>query len=250
MSINLSGYSATHPGFLLAHRMTCVILKPLRYSPDHKQLTRLRIVEAASQAFRERGVAETGLDEVMRRAGLTHGGFYAHFRDKTELVAEACAAGFAEAVPNLGRIAALSTPAARVRLLIDSYLSERHRKNRGSGCLIVAVAADMARLDGPARRGYSQAFTRHLERLGSALQLSRDPETNLDCVTQLMSSLVGALLFARAIDDPQQSQQILHSMRRMLRAQFSSASFTESLEPSTARTGRPDSSSHDLLRPI
>jgi TetR/AcrR family transcriptional repressor of nem operon len=230
--------------------MTHVILFELRYSSEHKQLTRVRIVDAASQAFRERGVAGTGLDEVMRRAGLTHGGFYAHFRDKAELVAEACAAGFAEAVPNLSRIAALPSRAARVRLLIDSYLSERHRKNRGSGCLIVAVAADMARLDGSARRAYSQAFTRHLERLGSALRLSRDPDKNLDRVTQLMSSLVGALLFARAIDDPQQSQRILHSMRRMLRAQFANTLATGSLQSPKEQSCRVDSSSHDLLRPI
>ena len=59
----------------------------MRYPPAHKHATRRRIVDAASQAFRERGVAETGVDEVMRRAGLTHGGFYAHFRDKTELIA-------------------------------------------------------------------------------------------------------------------------------------------------------------------
>jgi TetR/AcrR family transcriptional repressor of nem operon len=233
----------------LRHEMTFVILHTVRYSADHKQLTRLRIVEAASQAFRERGVAETGLDEIMRRAGLTHGGFYAHFRDKTELIAEACTAGFAAAVPNLERIASLPTARARARLLIDSYLSERHRKNRGSGCLIVAVAADMARLDGPARRGYSQAFTRHLERLERALRLSPDPETNRDRVTQLMSSLVGALLFARAIDDPQQSQRILHSMRRMLRTQFADAASVEEPARDERRSGR-NCSSHDLLRPI
>src|SRR4051795_11695370 len=101
----------------------------MRYPAAHKHLTRHRIIDAASQVFRERGIAETGLDEVMRRAGLTHGGFYAHFRDKTELVAEACAAGFAEAVPNLERIGRLATPGARARLLIDSYLSEHHRTN-------------------------------------------------------------------------------------------------------------------------
>src|SRR3954466_8005722 len=106
----------------------------MRYPPAHKEATRRRILDAASQAFRERGVAETGVDEVMRRAGLTHGGFYAHFSDKTELVAEACAAAFAAAIPNLDRIAALPTPTARARLLIDSYLSAHHRDNRGSGC--------------------------------------------------------------------------------------------------------------------
>src|SRR5476651_2197740 len=118
----------------------------MRYPPAHKPTTRRRILEAAGRAFREQGVAETGVDEVMRRAGLTHGGFYAHFRGKSELVAEACAEAFDEAVGNLGRIAAQPTAAKRARLLIDSYLSPHHRDNRGSGCLVVAVGADMARL--------------------------------------------------------------------------------------------------------
>jgi len=192
----------------------------MRYPPAHKHATHRRILEAASQAFRERGVAETGVDEVMRLAGLTHGGFYAHFRDKTELVAEACAAGFAEAVPNLERIAALPTPNQRARVLIDSYLAVRHRDNRGSGCLIVSVAADVARLHGAARAGYSQAFTLHLDRLAAALRLCDDPRENRERVTHLMSALVGALLFARAIDDPAQSGAILQTMRRRLRAEF------------------------------
>jgi len=196
----------------------------MRYPPEHKHATRRRILEAAGQAFRERGVAETGVDEVMRRAGLTHGGFYAHFRDKTELVAEACAAAFDAAVPNLERIAALPTAAARARLLIDSYLAVRHRDNRGAGCMVVAVAADMARLRGPARAGYSRGFAQHIERLCRALRLSADAETNRVQVTHLMSSLVGALLFARAIDDPTQSEAILHSMRRCLRCEFGEAS--------------------------
>src|SRR5687767_7845164 len=111
----------------------------MRYPPAHKLATRRRILDAAGQAFRERGVAETGVDEVMRRAGLTHGGFYAHFRDKTELVTDACAAAFDAAVPNLDRIAAAATPARRARMLIDSYLGQRHRDNRGAGCIVVAV---------------------------------------------------------------------------------------------------------------
>ena len=155
----------------------------MRYPASHKQATRLRILEAASQSFRERGIAETGVDDVMRRAGLTHGGFYAHFHDKTELIAEACAAGFAEAVPNLDRIAAAPTAARRVRLLIDSYLSTRHRDNRGSGCLIVAVGADAARLHGPAKAAYARAFTGHLQRLAAALRLSDDAAENLEQVT-------------------------------------------------------------------
>jgi TetR/AcrR family transcriptional repressor of nem operon len=105
-------------------------------------------------------------------------------------------------------------------MLIDSYLGMRHRDNRGSGCLVVAVGADMARLRGAARAGYARGFAQHLDRLSTALRLSEDPERNRERVTQLMSSLVGALLFARAIEDPGQSDAMLHSMRRQLRAQF------------------------------
>ena len=192
----------------------------MRYPPTHKLDTRRRIVAAASAAFRERGVENTGVDEVMRRAGLTHGGFYAHFEDKAALVAEACTDAIDAAVGNLERIAGLPTAGQRARLLIDSYLSARHRDNRGSGCLVVAVGADMARLDGAGRAGYARGFARHLDRLCAALRLARDEEKNRDRVTHLMSSLVGALLFARAADTPERSDALLSSARRMLREEF------------------------------
>jgi TetR/AcrR family transcriptional repressor of nem operon len=220
----------------------------MRYPRDHKLTTRRRIVDAASQAFRERGVAETGVDEVMRRAGLTHGGFYAHFHDKTELVVEACAAAFDAAVSNLERIAAAPTPAARARLLIDSYLGKRHRDNRGSGCLVVAVGADMARLQGAARSGYARGFAQHLDRLCGALRLSADPQVNRERVTLLMSSLVGALLFARAIDEPAASDAMLHAMRRQLRAQFCSESARGSTSGAAATRRSASSPANDFMR--
>lgn len=195
----------------------------MRYPPSHKLATRRRILDAASQAFRERGVAETGVDDVMRRAGLTHGGFYAHFSDKSQLVGEACAAAFESAVPNLERISSAPTAAARARLLIDSYLAVRHRDNRASGCIVVAVAADMVRLAAPARASYARAFEQHLGRLAGALRLDSDPPKNRERVTQLLSSLVGGLLVARAIDDAEQSDAFLHATRRRLRAEYGTA---------------------------
>ncbi len=220
----------------------------MRYPATHKQATRRRILDAASQAFRERGVAETGVDEVMRRAGLTHGGFYAHFQDKTELIAEACAAAFDDAVPNLERIAAAPTPAARARMLIDSYLGSRHRDNRGSGCLVVSVGADMARLRGAARAGYSRGFAQHIDRLSAALRLDADPQRNRERVTQLMSSLVGGLLFARAIDDPGQSDAMLHAMRRQLRELFCVENAAATPPPRPASPAVAASSPHDFMR--
>ena len=225
----------------------------MRYPRAHKEATRRRILDAAGQAFRERGVAETGVDEVMRRAGLTHGGFYAHFRDKTELIAEACAAAFDAAVPNLERIAAAATPAARARMLIDSYLGARHRDNRGSGCLVVAVGADMVRLRGAARTGYARGFAQHLDRLAGALRLSADSKVNRERVTQLMSSLVGALLFARAVDDPVQSDAMLFVMRRQLRAQFCQEgscfdSFSPGASAAPAAVSAATKAEHDFMR--
>jgi TetR/AcrR family transcriptional repressor of nem operon len=156
----------------------------------------------------------------MRRAGLTHGGFYAHFSGKFELLAEACAEAFDTALGNLDRISRQPTAHRRARVLIDSYLSRHHRDNPGSGCLIVAVGADMARLNGAKRAGFSRGFERHLDRLASALRLADDPGENRDRVAHLMSALVGALLFARAVDDPVRSAELLASARRTLRGEF------------------------------
>ncbi len=211
----------------------------MRYHPAHKDATRRRILDAAGRTFRERGVSESGVDEVMRRAGLTHGGFYAHFEGKDDLIASACSAAFEAAIPNLDRIAAASTRTARVRLLVESYLAVRHRDNRGTGCFVVAVGADMVRLQGAARAGYARAFAEHLDRLGAALRLSRDPQKNREQVTLLMSSLVGALLLARAIEDPERSAAVLCAMRRQVRAQFCPS------EPDRARSLEP---AHDFIR--
>lgn len=195
--------------------MTVVILSPsMRYPANHKDSTRRRILAAASAVFRERGVAATGVDEVMRRAGLTHGGFYAHFAGKSALVAEACGAGFDSAVPNLERIAALPTVRDRVRALVLSYLGKRHRDDRATGCLIAALGAEVARLDETARAGYSAGFERHRQRVAAALRLHADPAENLRQTSALMSLLVGALVFARTVNDPAVSDSILADTRR------------------------------------
>jgi TetR/AcrR family transcriptional regulator, transcriptional repressor for nem operon len=220
--------------------MTIVIQTSVRYPPNHKQTTRRRILDAAARVFRERGIADAGVDDVMRRAGMTHGGFYAHFSGKDELVTEACLAAFADMVPNLERIAAAPSPAARARLLIDSYLSVHHRDNRGSGCFVVAVGADMLRLSGAARSGYTRGFAGHVTRLAETLRLSHDPIRNRERVAHLLSVLIGALLFARAIEDAAESAAMLQTMRRQLKAEFCRA------EPElAARSPRP---ANDFLR--
>lgn len=185
----------------------------MRYSAEHKTTTRRRILQVASEAFRERGVAVTGVDEVMRRAGLTHGGFYAHFRDKSELVGEACAAAFDGGQENLARIAALPTVRARVRALVTSYLSPRHRDNPAGGCLVAAVGLEAARAGGPVRKSYSTSLQRHRARMADALRLSPDEATNRRLCSALLSQLVGALVLARSLADPAESDALLADAR-------------------------------------
>ncbi|MBA4138881.1 MAG: TetR family transcriptional regulator [Opitutus sp.] len=193
--------------------MTAVIPSCMRYPSDHKTVTRRRILQAASEAFREKGVAATGVDEVMRRAGLTHGGFYAHFRDKSELIAEACATGFEMGQENLGRIAALPTRRARVRALVASYLSAHHRDNRAGGCLVAALGFEASRPGGRARRGYAAALQLHRGRLAAALRLHDDAVENDRLATSLLSLLVGALILARSLPDDEASRQVLAHAR-------------------------------------
>ncbi|MBL9215739.1 MAG: TetR/AcrR family transcriptional regulator [Opitutaceae bacterium] len=186
----------------------------MRYPTHHKHGTRARILRAASEVFRERGVASTGVDAVMRRAGLTHGGFYAHFRGKAELVAEACAAGFDAGRENFERIAALPTRRERVRALVLSYLSARHRDHPAAGCLVAALGLEAARPGGAARRGYAAALQRHRARLAAALRLADDPAENERLATALLSQLVGALILARSLADPAESGAVLRHARR------------------------------------
>jgi TetR/AcrR family transcriptional repressor of nem operon len=164
------------------------------------------------------------VDEVMRRAGLTHGGFYSHFRNKSDLVAAACVAGFESAVENLDRIARLPTSRARVRALVGSYLGPRHRDNPAAGCLVAALGAEAWRHHHESRDAYSQAFQGHRRRVADALRLCPDESENTRRVTALLSFLVGALLVARSVREPSASDQILAQARETALALFAEPS--------------------------
>lgn len=197
----------------------------VRYSKEHKEQTRRRILEAAARAYREEGVAGVGIGELMQTIGLTHGGFYAHFPSKDALVAEACEqvrtplfeAFFADAESVGG--------AEGLRRVLRGYLSRRHRDDPGAGCLMPALAADVSRA-GPEVRG---SFTRSLRRLlaGVARLLpagrrGAPPADDAlpDEALVLVSGMVGAVLLARAVDDPELSDRILLAARRFYTGEF------------------------------
>src|SRR5215472_2132990 len=135
----------------------------MRYDAEHKQRTRARVLKEAAKAIRSEGPHQIGVADVMAKAGLTHGGFYAHFGSKDDLVVAAIAQMFDEAMAAFDRFTARKTPAGALAAYIDFYLSPRHRDAQATGCPLPALAADLPRLDRAAQAG----FTAGAERLTS-----------------------------------------------------------------------------------
>src|SRR5882757_4614893 len=128
----------------------------MRKSREEAAQTRKRIVEAASCEFRKNGIVATELNDLMKAAGLTHGGFYKHFESKDQLVAEACA----EAVDAvIGVMAAHPT----IDAAVAAYLSTRHRDKPGSGCPLAAIGSELARTDKKTREAATDGFERLVE---------------------------------------------------------------------------------------
>src|SRR5258708_24013965 len=124
----------------------------MRYDSEHKERTRTRVVSAAAKAILANGPHRIGVAEVMGKAGLTHGGFYAHFASRNDLIVAAIKFMFDEAVKNLQRLTRDKSPAEALAAYLDWYLSPRHRDARETGCPMAALAGDLPRLETAARR--------------------------------------------------------------------------------------------------
>ena len=186
----------------------------MRYPPGHKQVTRGRIVAAAGARFRSRGYAATGVDEVMQAAGLTPGGFYAHFPSKQALLAEAL--GLSAGAMQQSLLGGLDDVegAPLLRAVVGRYLSRTHRDHPEAGCPLPSLAAEVAR-DGRAPR---LAVQEYLVSIAAALGPRTPAAPGLspeDRVLATAALLAGALLLSRAVPDPALSERILRAARRL-----------------------------------
>ena len=191
----------------------------MRYDADHKQETRRKVLKAAARAIRADGPFKVGVAGVMAQAGLTHGGFYAHFASKDELVAAGIGQMFDDGRGRLQRETGNRAPVDALAAYIDFYLSAEHRDARNSGCPLPFLAADAPRLSGPARDRFAQGVADLTARLAGRLAAvgRTDPETD---ARSLLSEMVGALSLARADPDPSRSDAILATSRAALKARF------------------------------
>jgi len=190
----------------------------MRYDAEHKQKTREKVLRAATKAIRADGPHRLGVAGVMAKAGLTHGGFYAHFESKDDLIVEAIGLMFDDGRARMQLETETREPVAALNAYIDFYLSARHR-DASTGCPIPALAADLPRLSKPARARFSAGVNRLRGMLAEKLQAAGHTDAAAGA-SSMLAELVGALSLARAEADPDLSDAILENSRRSVKTRF------------------------------
>lgn len=182
----------------------------MRKSREAAAETRKRIVTAAATEFRAHGIVATGLNDLMKAAGLTHGGFYKHFESKDQLVAEACA----EALGALIARMVAAGPGA-----VATYLSTGHRDDPGGGCPLAAIGGELARSDEPTRAAATAGFLQLVAVLAGQID-GAAPDAARRRALVMVSTLIGALTMARVVTDPELSAAILGEAEVRLMAEL------------------------------
>ena len=180
-----------------------------RYEKGRKEETHQRVVQLASERFRRDGIDGVGVAALMAEAGLTHGGFYAHFDSKESLVREAVAYAMAAEQAAGGRDGTCFDLGA----YIDRYLCPGHRDRPGKGCAIAALAPDLARRPRASRQAFTKESQQTLERIAAALPETVPDQDRLPLAMTVFSQLLGSLQLARFVTDRLVSDRILENGR-------------------------------------
>jgi len=190
-----------------------------------------RILQSAARLIRERGVSGVGVDALAEAAGLTYGGLYSQFGSKEALAADALSVALAGNLETLERLG--------LRAYAEGYLSAEHRDAPGEGCALAALGCDMPRESKLLRRRFTEGFRRLAGRLSEMLRASARQEREQEALATL-ALLVGTLILARAVDEPELSEQILTAGRASLAGsgvepQRDEADETQSPGPASSR---------------
>jgi TetR/AcrR family transcriptional regulator, transcriptional repressor for nem operon len=177
-----------------------------------KAETHERIVKTAARAIRERGYDGASVADVMKQAGLTHGGFYAHFGSREAMLEEALDCAAAESRARLTSVAERAEPGHELEALIVSYLSDRHVEHPESGCSLAALGSETAR-QAPALRKIATRQVNGLAELLAA-QLPGDAADNRERALAMLSAMVGAIALSRVVDDPALSRALREAVLR------------------------------------
>jgi len=184
----------------------------MRYSLEHKAKNHETIVSMAARSFREHGGDSSGIGTVMKKAGLTKGGFYRHFKSKDDLFVEAVARALDETGNSMVEVARSAPAGEAVRAMIERYLSVAHANSAGMGCVRAALGPELARKPVAVRRRIEGLLEAYRERFLPFMP-GRTREEKRMKIRLFFSSMAGVLMMVRVTSDPQKREERLKEAR-------------------------------------
>ena len=191
----------------------------MRYSLEHKARNHESILSVAARSFRERGGDSSGIGTVMKKVGLTKGGFYRHFQSKDELFVQAVARAFDEMGKGMLEVAKAAPEGQALPAIIEHYLSPRHANSPGMGCVLAALGPELARKPMSVRKRIEASQEAYRERL-LPFVAGQTREEKLAKLRLLLPSMAGVLTTARLTSAPQRREQMLKEARNFFIKSF------------------------------
>ena len=188
----------------------------MRVSREQAEKNREHVIDTAARLFREKGYSGIGVADLMKEAGLTHGGFYGNFASKEALMGAACARAFDASAAMWGELIARD-PDTALAQIVARYLSRRHVDHPGQGCTMAALGSDLARLADPVR-AITAAGVRQQVDLLAPLMAGGTAQEQRRAAMAAYAAMVGALVVARAVDDAAQGDEMLGAVRDRITA--------------------------------
>ena len=184
----------------------------MRYSKEHKQETHDRIVRKASVRLREKGAHGIGVADLMKEAGLTHGGFYAHFDSREALVIEAFNFAMDRATERWRKMAEETPPEKRLATIVESYLTTIHRDDPGRGCAVPTLGPEIARESPKTRKAFAAKLDEMIEMMADQVPEQPRKTARAQAIAAL-STMAGALVLSRVAGSGEFSEEILGTAR-------------------------------------
>ncbi|TXJ26427.1 MAG: TetR/AcrR family transcriptional regulator [Afipia sp.] len=210
----------------------------MRYSKDHKAETHERIVKNASVRLREGGAASLGVAELMKDAGLTHGGFYAHFASRDALISEAFAHAMQQATGRWRKRAEQAPEGKRLASIVNGYLSTEHRDDAGNGCALPSLGVEASRANPKIRKAFTNKLEEMVEVIAEQFH-DLPPKAARREAIAVVSTMMGAMILARTAGTGEFSDEILSAGRyAALKAEDAAKPRARKPKPKTeAKTG-------------
>jgi TetR/AcrR family transcriptional regulator, transcriptional repressor for nem operon len=192
----------------------------MRYDAEHKARTRERVLKEAVLAIRSGGPDNLGVADVMKRAGLTHGGFYAHFDSREALLTAAIEQMFESASGTFDRTTKDLPPREALKAYVSFYLSRAHRDSREWGCPLPLLSGDLSRMEGSARERFAEGVQRLTEAMAAKLRELGRGDDALALAGSALAEMIGAVAVARAMGPTAQSDAVLANSRAAVSARL------------------------------